>query len=171
MPHVHGAVLLAQIEITGSLLVPHGIAVLPLEGGELAVGVALLDADVAGDAAGVVLAPLVLIALDILIQDAPVCGDAHLRHRPGAEEVLAAAPYVHLIEFGEGACGIDELGGRGHACTLDDQPLVREPCHGCLAIGAGSYPAGLSARGRHYVHVQSTVAVAAEGNLAAVGTP
>ena len=100
--HVEAAALFGEVEERAAVLAPDRIAVLAGEGGELLVLLrgGIEGPDVARDRRRVVLAPIVLIALAVVVGDqAAIRAVARVLHGDGAELHHAAAFHGHGVEL------------------------------------------------------------------------
>ena len=133
----------------------------------------IIEPYVACDGRSVVLAPFILIALAVLIEEAPaVLGKA--QHLNGCSQHLqgTAALHGHLVQLGQRAGGEHHTGCRVLNLGSEHHPLAvwREGLrHLCITIIGKA--GGRTAFGRHHKDIQITVPVAGKGYLTSVGTP
>ena len=172
---VEGAALLAQV--VEALLVGRedGAAVLAGERRDHAVraGLGIVGPDVAGDGRGVVLAPLVLAALAVVVEEEPaVAAELGVLGR-GAEDLDgAAARGRDLVELGLGAGREEAVRGGVAAGRAEEDGLVvgREGVGELRGRMVGQAP-GFAARRGHDEDIEVAVAVAGEGDGLAVAAP
>jgi hypothetical protein len=144
---------------------PGDDAVLPVPG--------VVDPDVAGDGRRVALAPLVLAALLVVVdEEAPVAAEAGVLGRRGQDHRRAAAVHGNAVELGLGARRELAVGRRVEARAAEDDGLVvgRERV-GKLGGRMEGQAAGRAAGRGHDEDVEVAEPVAGEGDGPAVVAP
>ena len=169
------AALLAEV-VEGLVAVGEDrAAVLAGEGRDLAVraGLRVVDPDVARDGRRVVLAPRVLAALLVVVeQELAVAAELHVLGGRREQLDRAAAGGGHLVELGLRAGREQAVRGGVHARGAeDDGRVVAGEGVGVLGGGVERQPPRLAALGGHDEDVEVAVAVARERDLPAVVAP
>jgi len=161
--HVERPVQLAEVEEVLVVGGEHRVPVLAGERGELGVSLRLevVEPDVAGHRRGMVLAPAVLVALDVMVdQAAPgrIRGGVERRHRQ--RHVDAAPGHRDTVELGHGPGGeLDVGGGLLPSGREQHRPVVGGEGAGHFGGRMEGEAPGLAAGGRHHEHVEVAVAV------------
>ncbi len=153
---VERAVFLAEVIIVVGVA-PHGVAVLALERGELGVVVVFIKPDVAADGRLVMLAELILVAFQVVVEHGAVLAHAGVAHRNGGEQVHAAAVGAHLIHLRERAVGKDDALRRGHDAGLQQDVAVVAPRHRILVAAVGGQALWCAAVLGDDIHVHATL--------------
>ena len=169
--HVECTILLAQVIVSLTVGCPYGVAVLAGKGGHALVRPTLLHVYVARNAAGMVLAPGILVALYIVVQYASVRCYAHMIHGYGREQGLSATRLAHLVQACEGTAGEGQFAHRGIACTAYEQRIGIKPCSRVFVEGVCGHATSLSALCRHHKHIHRTLPAACKGQFLAIGAP
>ena len=171
--HVHRAAVTLAQEIDVAALYD-GVAVFAGASREVGVlaGGGVIAPDVACHRRGVVLAPLVLKAFGVLIQEPVLAAEVDASGRRTQHKVRGAALDGDAVQLPEDTLGVDgALGGLLDVGTEIYLLAVGAEGLGGLAGRVGGEAQGLAAVGGDDKDVEVAVQVALEGDVAAVGAP
>ena len=169
---IERTVFLAQQVISLVVRRPDRATVFAFESGHLGVLAVLQHPDIAGHAGGMVLAPRILIALDILEKDAAVGVQAQLVHRPGTEKFGTGSIQSHFIDLGISPVGEQHaVHGRHQARLVNHGLPVGSESQGCFRAAVGGQANRVAALHAYIIKIQAPFAVGREDNLAAIRAP
>ena len=169
--HVECTVFLVNAIESLASGIPQRVAHLHVGGCQLFILTVLHAPHLTGDAAGVMLAPDVLISLYIIIYNRAVPPHTRIGYGQSREEGLTSSVDAHGIGLLEGTVWENDLIGGGVAYSAEEYRIVVEPSCCVFSTAMCGQSLGRTTFCSHHVYIQTAHTVACEGYMLAVWTP